>query len=289
MDIKSIGTNADKAATVDISQVHSGYFADSKNIDVFIGLGISPIADKLPKKLNYVDFGGGQGHLASGVKNYLESNGFSVNELVADANEDYLAIAKSKNLNVNLCNLENCNFPNTDLITMRAVLHYNSHDNQLVILKDVYNSLNTGGYFVHQNSSGNKENCELRSLIVNIDELGRAGAGSYHWVSEGEYKELLGKVGFVDVIHAGYATANSWGPDQQWERFNGKLTEKAKLDNDESLLVEIENRKEVYLTKANKLITEYVERYGGEHLGVKTESDGKVIIEYQYPIVIAKK
>jgi hypothetical protein len=289
MDIKSIGTNADKVANVDISKVHNGYFADEENINTFIRLGIAPIESNFPDKIKYVDFGGGQGHLAKGVKDYLEKQSFLVEEIVADANENYLDIAQKKGLKTSWCNLESCDFPGTDLITMRAVLHYNSPDNQISILKDVYNSLNSGGYFVHQNSSGNKENCELRSLIVNIQELGRAGAGNYHWVSEDEYIELLKKVGFTEIVHSGYAPENSWGPDQQWDRFNKEITDKALIDKNQATIDEIEDRKKKYLTKANQLISDYAEKYGAEYLGVKKEGDGKIVIEYQYPIIIARK
>lgn len=289
MDIKAVGTNADKAANVDISKIHGGYFADENNIEAFIKIGIAPIEINLPKKLNYVDFGGGQGHLAIGIKQYLEKKGFVVSGTVADANDAYLTISRSKGLNTRLCNLESCDFPNTDLITMRAVLHYNSPDNQAQILKHIYKSLNFGGYFVHQNSSGNKENCELRSLIVGIRELGRSGEGDYHWVSENEYRDVLGKAGFNDVVHAGYAPSNSWGPDEQWERFNDDMTNKAKREDNHSLLTEIERRKNVFLSKAKLLIDDFVKKYDADYLGVVTKPDGKIVIEYQYPVVTARK
>ncbi|MFA6432211.1 MAG: class I SAM-dependent methyltransferase [Candidatus Paceibacterota bacterium] len=130
MKTDSIGTNADVAASVDISKVHGGYFADPKNIAMFVKLGIAPIARNIPKIVKYVDFGGGQGHLTIGVKTYLESMGFSVNAVVADANDKYLSLAKERGLQTKMCNLEDCDLPDLNLVTMRAVLHYNTTDNQ---------------------------------------------------------------------------------------------------------------------------------------------------------------
>lgn len=289
MKIQSVGTIADKSANVDISKVYGGYFGDTKNIDIFIKIGIESIEKNLPKKLNYVDFGGGQGQLANGVKKYLESKGFEVHEIVADSNEDYLELAKNNGLNIQLYNLEGCYLPNTDLLTMRAVLHYNTSENQNKILKDVYNSLNNGGYFVLQDSSGSKENCDLRSELVNIIELGRAGAGSYHWITLGEYEDMLKQAGFVHISRAGYAPSNTWGPESQWERFNGDMTKKVKQSGDNKLSIELEERKNTYLDKAYKIIEEYRTKYGDEHLGLKRSDDGKIVIEYLYPIVVVRK
>lgn len=280
---------ADKAANVDISKVHGGYFSDRKNLDVFVKLGIDPIKNNFPKSLDYVDFGGGQGHLASYVKKYLEENRFTVKTTVADANNGYLELSKQKGLETKLCNLESASFIDIDLISMRAVLHYNTPVNQTAILKNVFNSLKKGGYFVHQNSSGNKENCELRSALVNIKELGRAGAGHYHWVSEDEHKEMLKNVGFIDIVQAGYASPNAWGPVEQWERFNSDKTKKAVEVCDIKLFSELETRKKVYLDKAYALIKEYCDKYGKEYLGVKENSRGEVVIEYLYPIIISRK
>jgi SAM-dependent methyltransferase len=289
MKTNSIGTNADISAGVDISKVHGNYFADPKNIERFIDLGIKPIIKDFPKKMNYVDFGGGQGHLTILVKEYLEKNSFNVSATVADANENYLLTAKEKSLDTRLCNLEDAPFSNTDLITMRAVLHYNVPDNQKLILKNVFNALKIGGYFVHQNSSGNKENCELRSALVNIPELGRAGAGDYHWISEQEYRFLIEGAGFSTTTIVGYAQPNSWGPDEQWDRFNDKITKIATENKDEETLRDIETRKKIYLDKAYAMIREYSEKYGKEYLGAKDLDDGKIVIEYLYPIIVSRK
>ncbi len=289
MKISSIGTNADSKARVDISKVHGGYFADKTNLEKFTEFGLKPILSNLPKQISYVDFGGGQGHLAYEVKNFLIENGFEVTAIVADANDEYLKVAEKVGLETKHCNLEENNFSELDLVTMRAVLHYNTPENQKMILKNIYNSLKKGGYLVHQNSSGNKENCELRSAIVNIPELGRAGSGNYHWVSEEEYDSLLKEAGFTEIIHGGYAKANSWGPEEQWDRFNAEITKDAVENNNQEELSEIEARKKIYLEKTYKIIEEYSEKYGKDYIGIKESKNRAPLIEYLYPIVISKK
>ena len=289
MQTNSIGTNADTKAGVDISKVHGGYFADPVNLKKFIELGIDPIINSFSKDINYVDFGGGQGHLASAVKKYLEDEGYMGNAIVADANDGYLLKAKERGLETKLCNLEDKNFSNLDLATMRAVLHYNTPTNQKLILESIFKSLKNGGYLVHQNSSGNKENCELRSALVNIQELGRAGAGNYHWVSEEEYLLLVREVGFSNTVTNGYAKANSWGPEEQWDRFNSEITRQAVEGNNKKALSDIEIRKKAYLAKAYKMIKEYSDKYGKEYLGIKDIDNGKLVIEYLYPIIVSKK
>ncbi len=285
----NFGTNADKIAKVDMSKIYGGYFADPINLEKFIELGIKPIIKFFPENISYVDFGGGQGHLASAVKKYLESDGYKVNAIVADANEDYLSKAKEKGLETKLANLEDNNFSNLDLVTMRAVLHYNNPSTQKIILKNIFNSLKKGGYLVNQTASGSKENCELRSSLVNIPELGRAGTGNYHWISEEEYSSLVNEIGFSSTILSGYAKANSWGPEDQWNRVNGEMTKIAEEKKDDKVLSEIEIRKNVYLEKAYKMIEEYSNKYGKEYLGIKDAGDNKVKIEYTYPVIVSRK
>ncbi len=289
MDIKSIGTNADKMARVDISKVYKGYFSDPKNIARFIELGIQPIFNHFPMEMTYVDFGGGQGHLAVGVKKYLENSGRKIRTVVVDANEDYLKDSEEKGLEIQLCNLEEVSFSNLDLVTMRAVLHYNAPKDQRLILKNILNSLKTNGHLVHQNSSGNKENCDLRSAISNIPELGRAGSGNYHWICEDDYFQILKEVGFKEITHVGYTKSNEWSPEEQWDRFNSDIVQKVLKNNNQNDLNKIEDRKSIYLQKAYGLIDEYSNKYGKEYLGIIDTGEGRVLIRYSYPIIISKK
>lgn len=289
MKISSIGTNADSEAKVDISKVHGGYFSDPKNTKIFNELGIAPLLKDLPDIVKYVDFGGGQGYLTTSVKQYIEGAGKKVDAIVADANQEYLNIAAKSGLATRLCNLEDADFSGLDLVTMRAVLHYNSPSNQLSILKNISKSLKDGGYLVHQNSSGNKENCALRSAIVNIPELGRVGTGNYHWVCEDEYIDSIKRVGFASTISAGYAPTNSWGPDEPWDRFNSEKMKTALANGDKGFLSSLESRKKIYLEKAYNLIQEYGDKYDREYVGINELPNGKIVIKYLYPITISRK
>ncbi len=286
--IKSIGTQADTAASVDISKVFGSYFSKDENAEAFIETGIKPILNNLPRKITFADFGGGQGHLAFSVQKFLEENGHLAQAIVVDSNSSFLKEAKKRNLLTKLCNLPDCKLKDLDFIIMRAVLHYNNEKEQQKIMEACFRALKPGGYLVHQNSSGNRENCMLRSAIVNIPELGRAGAGNYHWVSIDEYKKLVKKSGFGKTT-LGFAPSNAWGPEEQWDRFNSKKSEKALKNNDKKLLMQIESRKRIFLKKAYALIDRYSEKYGKKYLSIKEKSDGREVIEYQYPIFISKK
>ncbi len=286
--IKSIGTQADTAASVDISRVFGSYFSNDKNAEAFIEIGIIPILKNLPKKIKFADFGGGDGHLASHTQRFLKKNGHTTKAIVADSNSSFLKEAKKRNLLTKLCNLPDCKLKDFDLIIMRAVLHYNNQNEQKKIMEACFRALKPGGYLVHQNSSGNKENCMLRSTIVNISELGRAGDGNYHWVSIEEYKKLVKKSRFGKT-NLGFAPSNAWSPEEQWDRFNSKKTKKALEKNDKKLLAEIESRKKTFLKKAYALIDRYSKKYGKKYLGIKENFDGQKVIEYQYPVFISKK
>jgi ubiquinone/menaquinone biosynthesis C-methylase UbiE len=122
-----------------------------------------------------------------------------------------------------------------------------------------------------------------------LPELGRAGEGDYHWVSEDDYSDMLKEVGFKDIVHAGYAPLNSWGPEEQWNRFNSDRTNKAVSSGDKQMISEIEKNKNLFLKKAYLLIEEYIQKYGREYLGIKNKENGTLVIEYLYPIVVAKK
>lgn len=286
---KITGTRADLVAGVDISKVHGGYFSSNKNIKEFINLGIKPIEKYLPKKVLHLDYGGGQGHLGKGVKDYLISKGFKVKTIVVDANSEFLKQSKEKGLRGELCNVQDSKLKDVDLITMRAVIHYNNPENQQGIFNKVFSSLKKGGFLVHQMSSGSKENCELRSAIVNISSLGRAvGKEHYRWISEEQCIDMLKKAGFSENNVFDYAPSNSWGPEEQWDRFNKKKTIQAKEINNFEELKLLESRRKNYLREANKLIENYLKKFSNSNLGVIKKKDS-FLINYTYPILVSRK
>ncbi|MFA6072225.1 MAG: class I SAM-dependent methyltransferase [Janthinobacterium sp.] len=283
---KAIGTNADMSGQVNIQKVHSGYFDNREYAIDFVKKGVEPLIPSLSQIVNYADCGGAHGLLAEEVTNALRQLNFTVNPLVVDANSKMLELAKERNLPTLLANLDDVPLEGMSLITMRAVLHYNSADDQLSILHNMYNSLLDGGHLVHQASSGNEENCALRSEIVNLPSLGRAGAGKYSWLSLDKIIEFTRSVGFT-VVDVEYAQSNAWSAEEQWDRFNSaKLAE---ISGNESAMREYFERRDRFLTEANALIKKAIAEYGAERLGVELKSNGEYMIHYPYPIIVAKK
>lgn len=284
----SIGTSADMRAGVQISKVHGGYFSNEKNAEAFCKVGIDKILKNLPKKLTLIDFGGGEGFLTNHVKKYLASKEYVVDAAVLDANIQYLEIAKSTGLKTIQSSIQDSKIQNADLIIARALIHYNSAEKQQEIFNKIFQSLKKGSYFVHQLSSGSKENCELRSNIVNIPSLGRAVNNfHYKWLSEKECLAMMKTAGFKENEVIGYAPANSWGPQEQWDRFNKKITDEAIASGNKILLKEIEQKKIIYLNEANDLIRVYLTKY--KNKDIKKIDDRTYLIEYTYPIIISRK
>lgn len=285
------GSQKDKESRVDIGQVYGGVFSDPENISKFIKYGIETIKDQLPKDLNYVDFGGGQGLLAKSIKDYLEQNNYQVDLIVADANDEYLQKAKSIGLKIKLCNLETEVFPNTDLITMRSVLHYNSLNGQREILTRVYESLNPGGFFVNQFTTGTKLACEMRSEIINHPLLGRAKYdGQYKWITiNDEYMEMMKSIGFTSNNLTGYGATISWGPLEQWDRYHGIFLKEAKEQGNTEEVSRLKENRDQYLEESKKIIAKYLSISTAEELGVHLLSDGNYKIDSIYPIIVSKK
>jgi len=280
----SVGTTADIKSGVQISKVHSGYFSSEKNAEAFCEVGIKPILSKLPKQIKLVDIGGGEGFLTKHVEKYLTKNGFQVDAYVLDANKYYLEKAKSCGLKTILSSIQNSNITDADLIIARAFIHYNSKNNQQKLMNKIFSSLKTGGFFVHQMSSGSKENCKIRSDIVNLKSLGRAVANQqYNWISENECLEMMNKAGFKENIVAGYAPNNSWSPQEQWERFNKKRFDEAKESHVKTLL----KKRITFLSQANNFIEKYITKY--KNKDIKKLDESTYLIEYTYPILIGRK
>ncbi|OGC83001.1 MAG: hypothetical protein A2788_00520 [Candidatus Abawacabacteria bacterium RIFCSPHIGHO2_01_FULL_46_8] len=284
----SAGSQADLKARVNIAKVHGGYFSNLGAAQSFVNVGIKSIIKKLPRNIKLADYGGGQGFLTKIVADYLTSKKYKVTAFVVDANPEYLAVAKKDGLETHQCNLESCDFKDADLIIMRAVNHYNAIDKQLDILKNARQALKRGGFLVSQISSGSKDNCALRSKIVNLKSLGRAAAGeSYHWTAMPEYSTLLKKAGFKNIAVAGYAPDCQWSPEEQWNRFHKK--EAAAAKGDIKKIAAIDRRRKIFIKEAYAIIDEFIGKYKNDELGIIFNKNGKAIIQYQYPIITSQK
>lgn len=284
------GAWADIRSGVDISKVQKGYFSCPENIGAFLDLGIRKIEQELPEAVRYADFGGGQGFLTKHVTSYLESQGHKVHPIVVDANESFLDKAEKEGLRTFFGDLEFCELLDLDLVTMRAVNHYNAPEKQLHILDNVCRALGVGGYLVSQISSASEKNCSLRSELSNLESLGRTLDGQvFHWATVEEYLGLLKKAGFSGNCLVGYAPPSTYGPEEQWSRFNSKAEREAEAKGDHEAVATIALRKEVFCQESYRLLARYSEQYQREELGIEYREDGTAVIHYQYPIIVSEK
>ena len=271
---ESAGTKADLRSKVNMDNVYGGFFSSPEPIKRFIEIGIKPIVDQLPDSMSYGDFGGGTGIVTRVVAGYLLAKGKKVRVQVIDANQSYLEKAKALGLEARLQDLNEKIDESFDLITMRSVLHYNSAEQQRSIVRNVWESLNHGGYFVHQNLSGSDELCELQTKIMEIPELGRGAKGSHHWVSEREHDILVEECGFTECRMAGRVSSTIWSPEDQWDRFNPGVRDK---------------KRKTFLTTTYSMIDEYVAKHGYDSSGIFKQRDGTVKIHGTFPIYICRK
>jgi hypothetical protein len=124
---------------------------------------------------------------------------------------------------------------------------------------------------------------------VDISELGRAGAGSYHWTSIDETLRLHRRAGFTTTELVGFAPPLSWGPEDQWDRFNGSLFEDVKAKGDKRSIERMEGARNKFLEKARLLIESYEKDFSREETGIERKRNGSYLIHYQYPIIISRK
>lgn len=281
---KAVGTRADIAGKVEISKVFGGYFSNPENAQAFIDLGIKPILEELPKNIKYSDFGGGDGYLGKFVADYLKKNEKKVDTLIIDANPEYLKKAKSLGLKTKVANIQDIKVKNFDLITMRAVNHYNPLKEQIKILKNAHNSLKKGGYLVSQISTGNLANVKVRNLIKNR-LLKLTGEGEpYEWVTTKKYIQLLKASGFKWIKPVGYAPSGKWALEEQFDRYYSKKREAALAKGNIKEVRNIDKKKEIYMEYAKKLVK--MEKF--REAGAKKQGESYVV-HYQYHVIMAKR
>ena len=285
MKTKATGTRADISAKVNISAVYRGYFSNPKNAQAFCNIGIKPILSKLPKSIKYSDFGGGDGYLGKFVNDYLKKNDKKVNTIIVDGNPKFLKEAKKMGLKTKLANLQDVKVKNFDLITMRAVLHYQNLKEQLKIMKTTYKNLKKCGYLIHQLSTGEKRECDLRTAIVNISSLRKLSEGDYLWITKEQYIKLCKKAGFSEIGFVGDAPPHSWGPEEQWDRFNSAKRAEALAKGNIKEVEKIDKRKKKYFADTQKLLK--MKKFKGAIIE-KTQT-GSYVVPYEYAIILARK
>ena len=113
-----------------------------------------------------------------------------------------------------------------DLVIMRAVLHYNSHADQIEILKSLQQTLAPSGKLVAQILTGSPMNCSLKLDLISQKTLGDdIHTGYYNCHTFDELRQMLNSIGFASVQLMGSAPDLKWTLEQQWTRFNGLIND----------------------------------------------------------------
>lgn len=269
--LSETGVGSDSRAGVKIGEVFNGYFNSSETARSFCELGLARIVPQLPNGPRVADFGGGDGHLAANVRDFLQKEGKDPAEVwVVDGNQKYLDKAKGEGLSVMQADLSaNVGLSGLDLIISRATMHYNPLEGQAAILQNVRRSLKRDGVFVNQISSGDKFNTTLRTEIAALPSLGRASKGTILFITPEEYISLADKAGFETQL-VGYAPSNSWTLEKMFNRFNPNAPKESR---------------DRFLADGIRVIRKYVETTSIQGVDLTDES---ARVTYQYPIFASR-
>ncbi len=117
----------------------------------------------------------------------------------------------------------------TSSVIGRSILHYFSEDVQKVVLKNIYNSLKSGGYYLSQNF------VQLDSDLDLYLKLNRAIGKSFSLVSTEKLQTMFTEAGFTDVRLLGvlpvwdYSSENLQQryelPDEEIQKFRKTIEE----------------------------------------------------------------
>lgn len=273
--VLSAGVIADIQSKVKIGKVFKGYFSSPVNAKTFTQIGLPHIASILPAELKLADFGGGDGYLTCEVKNFLEKHNKIVEGIVIDGNPNFLEEAAKKGFITLEASLEETKLKNIDLIIMRAVLHYNSKAVQKKILRKVKSALTNEGIFIHQLSSGDYYNVQLRNKIAHLPSLKRINdTGDIHFTTVDEYLALCKSVNLSTKL-IGYAPESSWTLEEMFDRFHPEtqgMTKEQKSD--------YRDRKS-FLREAKELILHYKETTPIKGIEINNNT---ITVCHSYPI-----
>jgi len=282
-------TSADLSAGVEMGKINDGYFSNCSFAQIFVDVGVRPIAGHFGDHVRYAGFGGGEGLLTQTVAEFLASTSRTVHTLVVDANEDFLAQAASRGMEVLSADIASVELADYDLITMRSVNHYNDIETQQRIINVIHNSLKAGGGLVSQNLSGPTDHyCRLASSLSKLTSLGRVEgeADIPHMTSEAEFNALMMRSGFVDIHVAGYAPDIIIGPEYYWARFNANHHETA---GDSAAVAEIDARHQLYLGEANALIEQFLGEADADEAARFSNTASSYVLPLSFPIHVGRK
>lgn len=279
------GTLADLTNHINMSQVLGGYFGDPHVAEAFVETGIKPLFSSLPAIVKMADVGGGQGLLASIVRDVLTENGHQVEAFVIDSNPDFLEECNKKGLRGLQCDIRDSPVGDFDLVIMRAVLHYNSHADQIEILKSLQQTLAPSGKLVAQILTGSPMNCNLKLDLISQKTLGEdIHAGYYNCHTFDELRQMLNSIGFASVQLMGAAPDLKWTLEQQWTRFNGLINDEPR--GGEGPFAQTIKTKlfEQFREDSLQIITTYIEQYGEDEINVDFTDAKTPVIHNNYQI-----
>jgi hypothetical protein len=266
------------------------FFASEASAAHFIASSVDVIRDDLAPDIRYADFGGGQGSLTRSVRDHLLAKGFSVNATVVDSNKRYLQQAAEQGLEAVLANLESCDIPAQQLITMRLVNHYNNVDGQCAILRNAKRALAEHGFLISQIETTTEICCDLWNRVAAMADI-NFGDSRCHWVSERAYLAMLRDAGFKD-ISAPSATASFDTPvdlllNVGWRRSNGvALRDAVAVDSTAEILAE-QSRRRRFMREAHALLYSFLLENGNDAAGLRIEGS-RILLKTHYPIFICR-
>lgn len=236
------------------------FFGSREAADRFFDVGVAPVVGALPRRVEYVDFGGGQGVLAAVVRDRLVASGRDVHATVLDGNARYLDDAAGLGLGTCLANVQDCTLAGLDLATMRLANHYNNETEQRAMLAAIRRALPAGRPFVTQIETGSAAVCHLYTAIAALLSRDDGAASGYWWPTVDEFTRLLADAGFGDVRVAGF------GPDVEvsaeegladaWRRFNAFRVAQAAVEPARAR--ELSQRRTEFMHQARRLVAAIV-------------------------------
>ena len=179
------------------------------------------------KELTIIDYGGGDGTLISIVKKHLEKESYKIKAINLDLNSDSLRICRSENEEIEVIEqnlLEPFNKYSADIVLCRFVVQYQSKEEQVKLIENIYNSLNKDGLLLlfwpgHPNQEYlNSLESEIVHIITGKDK--EIAKNSRHFPTKEEMEKLILNNEFNIIFENGkglehFYTAEGWN-----ERFN---------------------------------------------------------------------
>lgn len=274
------GTLRDWNEAVDLER-DVPFFASARDAEMFLRLALSTILTMLPLKVNYADFGGGQGLVASLMVDLLRSRGHEVDAVVVDANPNYLERAAARGLRVRERDLTSTGLRGLNLVSMRLVNHYNPLSVQTEILAEAQRALEPEGYFVAQIETGSAAGCGLRTEIANMPELAAARTKGCRWVALEDFECMLALAGFVEVRLVGFSLSSGEPLDvvlsDAWHRYHGNPGDSQTVE-----------RRRRFLDAALNRVTAWHDAHGDDRLGVFRRGE-YLEVRRQHAVVVARR